>query len=179
MTIKAGYTRVSDIISPHSGYDTIHPDILANAANRGTRIHNYCFEQISGLTPFFLKDEDIGYFNSFMSWFDGLPVQCERRLYDDELMITGEIDIIKPVKGGFKIIDLKTSSQQNPAWMAQAGGYAYLMQKNKMNVVGIEFIHLQKNGKKPFVVEFDVEQSINLFKSCYLVYNHFYKNKTK
>lgn len=43
------YTRVTEVLYPFSGLSNIKPDILANAARRGTRVHDICEGIMKGL----------------------------------------------------------------------------------------------------------------------------------
>lgn len=44
-----GFVRVTEILSPFSGLDKVPKDILANAANRGTRVHDVCEGIVKGV----------------------------------------------------------------------------------------------------------------------------------
>ena len=43
------HIRVTDILSPFSGLDRVPKDILANAARRGSRVHDVCEAIVKGL----------------------------------------------------------------------------------------------------------------------------------
>lgn len=46
---KSEYSRVTEILSPFSGLDKVPKDILANAARRGTKVHDACESIVKGL----------------------------------------------------------------------------------------------------------------------------------
>lgn len=45
---NSDYTRVTEILKPFSGLDRIPKDIVANAARRGTKVHDVCEGIIRG-----------------------------------------------------------------------------------------------------------------------------------
>lgn len=169
------YRRVTNILYPFSGLDKINPDIVANAAKRGTKVHKICEAIISGLGEHGIEDETWGYVESFKKWWDlGHEVTCmERRFWDDDLKITGQVDLILNTERGFSIIDLKTSSKPSKTWPVQGSAYAYLAKKSGFDIQSIGFLHLNKHGKPPKMHQYDVDDS--LFLDVFRVYNHFFK----
>lgn len=172
---REDYIRVTKILYPFSGLDKIDPEVVAHAADRGTRVHKICEGIISGIGEFGVDNETWGYVESFKKWwFTGINVVAmEQRFWDDELHLTGQVDLIIETPEGLAIVDLKTSSRPSKTWQAQGCAYAYLAKNAKYDIKKIKFIHLNKHGKEPKIYEYDVDDGF--FLACYRVYNHFFK----
>ncbi len=172
--IKPGYTRVSSILSPFSRMDKINPQILSNAANRGTRVH-LAADAILADVGFPFEEQDEGYIESFKLWVSGKEfIERPSRLYDDEHMITGDLDLLYKNEDGITLVDLKTSANESKSWMLQGSAYSYMAKKLGYNITKIEFVKLNKQGKQPKV--FTYEENFALFCRCIEVYNYFFKN---
>lgn len=169
------YTRVTNILYPFSGLEKINADIVAYAAQRGTKVHQICEGIVSGLGEHGVDDETWGYVESFKKWWsNGIDVvEMERRFWDDELQVTGQVDFIIKTPEGLAIVDIKTSSRQSPTWKAQGSAYAYLAKNAGFAIKRILFLHLNKHGKTPKIYEYPVDDSF--FLSIYRVWMHFYK----
>lgn len=168
------YTRVTNILYPFSGLDKINPDIVAYAAERGTKVHKICEGIIQGLGEIGVDDETWGYVESFKRWWnEGVDVVAlEKRFWDDDLFLTGQVDIIVNTPEGLSIVDIKTSSRPSKTWKAQGSAYAYLAKKAGYDIKRIQFLHLNKHGKEPKVYEYPVDDGF--FLSIFLVWKYFY-----
>ena len=167
------YERVTNILYPFSGLDKIDSEIVANAAQRGKRVHDSCEGIVNGLGKF--CDDDIeGYINSFMKWWEkGHKVMyVEKRFWDDEYKITGQVDFILDTPEGIAIVDLKTSYKPSKTWQAQGCAYAMLAKKAGLDVKKIYFIHLDKRGEEPKVYSYDVND--DFFLAILMVYRYFW-----
>lgn len=175
---RENYLRVTTILYPFSGLDKIDVDIVANAAARGTKVHDICESIAKGFGEFGVEDETWGYVQSFKKWFETNPeiLLIEKRFWDDELKITGQVDFICRIDGKSVVVDLKTSSKESKTWAVQGSAYAYLAEKNNHDISKIHFIHLNKHGLLPRICEYDVDHS--LFLDTFRVYNHFYREKS-
>lgn len=167
--------RVTEILSPFSGLDRIPKDILANAAKRGTKVHDICEGIVKGLGEWGIDDETRGYVHSFKKWWEtGIKVLAlEQRFYCSELMITGQVDMIIESEEGAIILDLKTSSKPSKTWPLQGSAYAYMARKNGYDIRGIHFLHLNKHGMKPDLYVYD--DQFDLFKKCLDIFKHFWR----
>jgi len=148
--IKPGYLRVTEILSIFSGLSKIDPEVLANAADRGTLVH----KTIEAIRMGIGRGEDpehiAGYMKSYDIWATGkqfLPLPP--RLYCDDHMITGKPDDIYVVEDGLVLVDYKTPAKESKTWRLQAEAYKYLCIKAGYNIVRSEFVRLEKTGKKP------------------------------
>lgn len=168
------YLRVTQVLYPFTGLDKIPPDVLANAARRGTRVHNICEAIAEGLGEMDIDDETRGYVNSFKQWWEQGHdvVLIEERFWDDDLQITGQVDFIINTPDGLAIVDLKTSSSVSKSWEGQGSAYAYLAKKSGYDIKKVIFVHLMKNGEPARLHEYPVDDSF--FLSILRVYKHFF-----
>lgn len=178
-TINPDYTRVTEVLYPFSGLSAINPDVLANAARRGTRVHEVCEGIVRGIGAWDLDEEIQGYVKSFEHWWDEghNVVAVEKRFYCDELMITGAVDMIVQTPQGAVIVDIKTSSRPSKTWPLQGSAYAYMARAAGYDIQDIQFLHVNKFGKKPKIYSYP--DQMDLYRSCLDVYNHFFKKKKK
>ena len=118
---RENYTRVTHILSPFSGLDAVKPEVLAHAAERGTKVHKICEGIVAGFGDIGTDEETWGYVESFKKWWEsGIEVvSMEERFWDDELCITGQVDLIIKTEAGNAIVDLKTTSKVSKSWPAQ------------------------------------------------------------
>lgn len=173
---RENYTRVTNVLYPFSGLEKIDPQIVENAAERGTKVHKICEGIINGLGELGVDEETHPYVESFKKWWEkGHEVlMIEKRFWDDDLEITGQVDlIIRNEDGSLAIVDLKTSSKPSNTWPAQGAAYAYLASQSGHDIQKIFFLHLQKTGKEAKIYEYPLDES--LFFCIYRVWKHFYK----
>lgn len=172
--LRDDYTRVTTVLYPFSGLDKIDPKIVAYAGERGTKVHKICEGIIDGLGELGVEEETWGYVESFKSWWalGHKLVAMEKRFWDDDLKVTGQVDLILDTPDGMAIADLKTSSKPSKTWSAQGCAYAYLAKNAGYDIKKIQFIHLNKHGKNAKVYEYAVDDSF--FLSCLRVYKHFF-----
>lgn len=175
--VRDTYTRVTDILSPYSGLQFVDPQVLANAAARGEYVHRVCAGIISGLEPPQMSEEVQKYVESFFCWFDAkIVLESEKRYWDDQLQITGQIDYLMLYEEGQWIVDLKTSSRKSKTWPLQMAAYYHLVKPIYTDILGVEVVHVNKEGKAPKVYRYTVEELkyyFELFKQCYNVYKYF------
>lgn len=177
------YTRVSEILSPYSDFSNIDPQVLANAADRGTRVHKLCELYIKNLMiePVESLDTELqGYFKSFVNWCDlalHTPIDAEARYYCDELKITGQIDLVAMLNDSNKavIIDIKTPQNSSKTWNLQTAAYMYLYNQTlDIPIHRRGCLLLNKNGGLATFIEYtDFEREFELFKQAINLYNFF------
>jgi hypothetical protein len=168
------YTRVTTVLYPFSGLEKIDAGIVEAAADRGTRVHKICEGIIEGLGEIGVEEDIWGYVESFKKWWQQGHelVAMEKRFWDDDLQITGQVDLILKTADGLAVVDLKTSSRPSKTWQAQGCAYAYLAKKEGYDIKKIAFIHLNKHGKDPKIIHYEVDDGF--FLAVLRVYNHFY-----
>lgn len=162
--IKAGYTRVSEVLSMYTNFQSIPPDVLQKKSELGTAVHkviNAYLEDIPTIAPL----EAEGYVQSFEKWFNFVRpevVHTEHRMYCDEYMLTGAFDasFIMPGEELRTIVDWKTTaSSHDPIWRMQAGFYHYLATlETHLYSDRVLFLKLDKNGNNPLVKEFTIDE---------------------
>lgn len=172
---RENYTRVTSVLYPFSGLDRINPDVVAYAADRGTRVHKTCEAIIEGLGEIGVDDETRGYIESFKLWWEKGHdvVAMEKRFWCDDLQLTGQVDLILNTPDGMAIVDLKTSSRPSTTWPAQGSAYAYLARKEGFPIKKVYFLHLNKVGREPRIYEYPVDDSF--FLAIYRTWQHFFK----
>lgn len=172
---RENYTRVTKVLYPFSGLEKIDPEIVAHAAERGTKVHKICEGIIQGLGELGVDDETRGYVESFKKWWDlgHKVILMEQRFWDDELELTGQVDLIINTPEGLAIVDLKTSSRPSSTWAAQGAAYAYLAKKAGHDIQKIQFLHLNKAGREPKIYEYAIDDSF--FLAIYRVWIHFFQ----
>jgi hypothetical protein len=176
---RKDYTRVTTVLYPFSGLQNIDSEIVKNAGERGTRVHDACEMIMEGVTDDFWIEDDIeGYIDSFKHWWSTKPevLSVEQRFWDDSEHITGQVDIITNTQDGIAIVDLKTSSRPSKTWHAQGSAYAMLAKQAGYDIKKIYFVHLNKTGKPPKIHEYPVD---DLFLAVLRTYNHFYKGSNE
>lgn len=172
---RENYTRVTNVLYPFSGLDKIDSEIVAYAAKRGTKVHQICEGIMQGLGELGVDDETHPYVESFKKWWTlgHEIVSMEQRFWDDDLQLTGQVDLILKTPDGLVIMDLKTSSRPSPTWEAQGSAYAYLAKRAGYDIKKIFFLHLNKYGKEPKLYEYPVDDSF--FLSIFRTWQHFFQ----
>ncbi len=173
------FTRVTSILYPFSGLEKINPEVLQNAADRGTKVHNICEAIVHGMGEFDIDEVTKPYVESFKLWWDKghKVISVEQRFFDDTLKITGQVDLILDTPDGLAIVDLKTSSVPSKTWKAQGSAYCHLARLNGLDIKKVYFLHLKKTGKEAKIYEYDPDPSF--FLSVLRVWEHFFKKKEK
>lgn len=174
------YARVSYILKAFSDFSHIDPGVLANKARIGTSVHQAIADDIAGRFPC-ADDDALGYYDSYEKWRNQVNpffVESETRYFDDNKMITGQIDAIVNLSEGSQfltLVDFKTSAQESKeTWLMQAHLYAYLLKKNDKPVhQRYLFVKLDKNGSLPQVCQYFYSSSIHL--KCMKAIDDFWK----
>lgn len=172
---RANYVRVTQVLYPFSGLQNINPDVVENAGRRGSRVHKICEGIMSGIGEHDIDEEVWGYVESFKNWWgEGKPVvEVEKRFWCDDHSFTGQVDIILETPDGMAIVDIKTSSSPSKTWAAQGRAYAYLARKAGYDIKKICFLHLNKHGKAPRILEYSIDDSF--FLAILRTYNFFFR----
>lgn len=130
------YLRVSAITTVlRGGFGNVPKEILEAKATIGTEVHELCQQYLLGNEiPQIQNARSENYFNCFKKFCESgmllKPTICEERFFDDELGITGQVDLVCPVKGSKELIlvDLKTSaSVEEELWLTQGVLYAKMV----------------------------------------------------
>lgn len=181
--VPEGYMRVTECLKPFSKMDLIDPEILNNAADRGSRVHKFC-ELYANNMLFEDIDEDCkNYVEVFKRWFDQRVekvIFSEKRINNDSLKLSGCIDLAVFLKDSeFPcIVDIKTSASQSMTWPLQTAAYRMLllMEKKLLPVANVDrmVLMLPKNGRKAKEVEhFNHQKDTNIYMKCLEIYRYF------
>lgn len=169
------YDRITSVLYPFSGLSKINPEILKNAANRGTIVHKCCDAIMDGM-GIDENHEHIGYINSFNQWAEGKEfLDKPGRLFCDKYKISGEIDGLYKNESGVTLFDIKTPVRESNTWSLQGSAYNYLLENSGIEINKIEFIKLDKTGKKP--KSFFYEYDFGMFLKCLDIFRRFFKGK--
>lgn len=153
------YTRVSEIIAPWCDFSGIPEGVLANKARIGTAVHECIAAETEGF-PLGFEEDEAPYLECWREWVkEKSPtiLETEKRLYCDDLSITGAVDGIMKEEGEVCVLDYKTSASASPKrWQMQCAFYVYLARKNGFEVCDYaKVIQLRKGGNpaKEYVLD--------------------------
>ena len=158
--IPHGYLRVTEVLQPFSNFDGIDAVTLANAANRGSRVHSYCEAHALGLFVEEIEEDCKNYVEVFKTWFDEMVTKVlhtEVRLNSERYRISGAFDLIAILKGDTEpsLIDYKTPLTASPTWQLQTAAYRILIEEElKLSVSRRLCVMLPKYNKDVKIVEF-------------------------
>jgi len=187
MDIKKDYIRVTELLKPFTKFDQIPTTILQAKAEIGTNVHEAIVNSNLGLPLCPLTEREHKYLDSYLKWEELMEptfLSSEQRLYDEDLMMTGQVDAIVsfPGRQEGRIIDFKTSLNANESsWCIQLGWYYLLCKKNSIQVNRNAFIvQLKDTGAPAKSYPFEITDSlIGLCHKLYDVYVHFNPVKNK
>lgn len=162
------YARVTEVLSPFSDFSHIDPEVLANKCAIGTAVHQAIADDIEGEFPS-PGPKGLGYYQSYEAWRKHLSVNfvaSEARYYDEDLMISGQIDALAMmgwVQDLPVLVDFKTSAQESKeVWPMQAHLYAHLLAKNGVKVrPRYVFVKLDKEGAFPMVYSYNFDPNVH------------------
>lgn len=174
----------------------IDPNVLQNAADRGTVVHKLIEWETSNIP---ISDVDIeelvrgfasqdghftkekekvyGYFTSFLKWFEGKKrFSRPARFFCDKLMITGEIDnIYIDEEGNTVLVDYKTPASESRTWALQGTAYEYLCEIAGIKIDLIEFVKLSPKGSKAKSIFYEPKRD-QFFAAC-IIFEAFFRDR--
>lgn len=173
------YHRVTEVLYPFSGLQYVQKEVIDRAATRGTYVHSACEGIMRGLGNWESPEGIQGYVDSFMSWWGkGREiVDIERRFYDDEYMLTGQVDALIKMHDGIYVVDLKTSANPSKTWPLQGSAYAYLARKAGYEIKGMVFLKLNREGEN--AREYRYEEEWDMYLKCFEVYKRFFAKSAR
>ena len=164
------YVRVTEILSIFQGYNFVPRERLKKAQEIGTDIHDAieryflkCYEPLS------LKK--MPYFESFLHWakeYEPSPWLLETRFNDDDLKVTGKVDLVARIKEKVFLVDFKTGAWINQeVWNLQLHWYRHLLEVNQYSPLPKKFliVQLMKDGSPPILYEFAYDTKVE--EACY------------
>lgn len=179
--VDPSYTRITEILNPFTKLHLIDREILAKAAERGTKVHDYCELYMGNLLIEEIDENCKNYVNAFIDWFDKTVqnvIFIEKRIYDDDYMITGKADVLLQFKNSHEniLLDLKTSEIESKTWRLQTAAYAMMIEKHlKIKVHRRACLKLSKYPNKPakFIEHFNIKKDTSLFFKSLDLYRFF------
>lgn len=167
---------VTKILRPWQDFSGISQEVLARAAERGTRVHAACAAIALDL-PIYESDltpDDLGYLDSFQQWFNAsvaAVLAVEQEYVDRALGFRGHPDLVCLLKGSQKIVvvDFKTGANFSKAWAVQLAAYASLTGAQRCLAV-----RLKPDGSEPIVNEItNWQRELTIFLNALSVYKYF------
>lgn len=173
-----GYYRVTEVLEAYNGLGDIDPKILANAADRGDRVHNFCELYAKDMLFQEVDFDCMTYVESFIEWFDSTVeevISVEERFFSEDLKITGQVDLLAVLKGDTKptVIDFKTPASVSKTWNLQLAAYWHLVNQ-KHDIDRCIALQLPKKGGAAKAVEInDLYNHWNIYKGILDGYRYF------
>ena len=169
---------VFDILKPliASMYSGIDPLTLANAARRGTRIHELCELLDYDALPDEFEAELLPYVSAYRAFKRDYGVRewdaVELQVACSRLGIAGTIDRVGAIDGDHSIVDIKTGSTIGKKRLAvQLTAYGKILQNDFINLYGLQ---LKKDGSYRFL---SVEKQEAAFWACLDLANYLKEEK--
>ena len=133
------HVRVTEVLAPWQDFGLASKADLEAAAKRGTTIHGYCEELLKTGSAPLAPAELVGVLAKFARWRHSViseVVASELRLFHDDLLFTGQIDILARFRGdkALSVIDIKTPKNNSPIWRPQLAAYKFLALANGYEV---------------------------------------------
>lgn len=178
--IPTGYARVTEVLSIYSGLQDIDPTVLARAADRGTRVHNFCELYARNLLIEEPDDDCIVYVNAFKQWFDNSIEHVElmeERINSAKYRLTGKFDLLVRFNGDdeLTIVDIKTPQTKGTTWALQTAAYRILLrEERKLEAQRRGCLMLPNTGASAKFVEYkNHDQDEELYLSALRLYRYF------
>lgn len=162
---NTGFPSVTELIKPYIDTEWFTEE----ARGRGSAVHAACAANLLGLFVVQLPDEWIGYYNSFIKWFDVVrpkPMVVEKRFSDARLGFCGQLDLVFVDGQQCVLVDLKTSQQKQGWWELQYAAYKHLFDLNYLEKIHRGgCLRLKPDGSMPIFDEMprDTSQAFNVF----------------
>ena len=151
------YPSVTECLRPWQDFSAIPPEVLANAAARGTTCHAAYASYALGLWIPDLAGDCRGYFESFCRWYDStviLATAVEPALVCKEYGFHGHPDFIGKIKGdaGLVLIDWKNPVGASLGWRLQIAAYHHLAAES-FEISRVLIVQPHPKGKRAKVTE--------------------------
>ena len=153
------YPSVTQVLSLYSDFSMVNPNVLENAAQRGTDVHRICSNIALGLWVANIPDDCAGFVLSFQSWFLSTVetvLLSEPEMIDQDNGYIGHPDMVCRIKEdpALTIVDLKTPAATHPSWRLQLAAYRNLSEKSEHQVGRALSLRLKADGSRPIVDEY-------------------------
>lgn len=149
--------RVTSILAPFSDFSAVRPEVLAAAAERGTRVHAICVAMLRRLfIPGGIPDECRPYVDSFRLWMPNVAdvLLAEAELSCSTYRFCGHPDlIVRLTSGEVVLLDLKTPQAHGKTWRMQLAAYWHLAEAAGFEISRAFTLRLRDHGGRPIVDE--------------------------
>jgi hypothetical protein len=150
---------VTTILQPYTDFSSIRPEVLQQAAERGTRFHRYASARLQGLMLPPVTPDLQGFVASWEQWAADMVDQVygvELALQDDAFGYCGHLDAIIRIHGDKKltIVDWKTPVQVQKTWELQVAGYRRLAEVAGFDIGREMSVRPDRNGGRAKVTEY-------------------------
>lgn len=179
--IPNDYTRVTEPLKMLKNFDDIDPQVLINAADRGTRVHKYCEMHMKNLFCPEIDEDCVLYVESFIAWYDEMvesPLLIEERINSADFKLSGQVDLVAILKNDTEIsvIDIKTPVKPCSTWALQSAAYKILLEKQlELKISRRICLMLSKYGSAAKLVEYtDHQNDERLYLNALELYRKFY-----
>lgn len=188
---RESYYRVTEVLCPFNGYGQAPAALMKQYQRRGTIVHKACNRfteighdwyldlEIDGVPA---TEEEITlskpYVDSFSKWFDParmVVLEREKRMYNDDLNLTGELDQIILIDDIPCIMDIKTSKSINKTWAYQLSAYRFLLDSrfSHRRIV----VQVMGDGSNPNIIEYTDNGDLSVFLMALELYKIFCPRK--
>ena len=170
---------VTQVLSPWSDFSKVRPDVLDEAAERGSLVHRACGAIATGLWSPPVPEEYAGYIVSFKGWFFQYVesvVIAEPELVHPVYGYCGHPDLIVRMKGDSvnTLIDLKTPAAKYKTWRIQLAAY-WMLTGDNCSCGRAMSLRLRKDGATPIADEYtgSLVGDFSVFLSCLQAWKFF------
>lgn len=124
-------SRVLDTVIKKS-FEGVDPEVLRNAAARGTLVERYATEWLATggvVVPADERQDVIDRLEGFARFVDAFNpklVVAQQLVWDSEQGIAGMLDFILEIQGVEWLVDMKVTASPEKAWALQLGAYLAL-----------------------------------------------------
>jgi len=130
-------------------YGPVDPQVLANAARKGTIVHN-AIDNYLEFDVVDIPEEQKPYFDAFLSWKEEVNPEIlatERKVYHKALRYAGMCDLLCRIDGKVTLVDYKTSHSIQPMlYPLQLEGYAKAWGTHGLKIDDQFNLQLKKDG---------------------------------
>lgn len=158
------YVRATATLSKFNDFSRIDKKILERKTNIGTMVHKAIDADIKG--DFAVTDPAVAkYFCSYLCFIDAWEperiLKHETRYGSEDLLYSGQVDLVMNKHGENILVDWKTSANESASWELQGHLYHNLLTQSGLVISDkILFVKLDRDGKYPKVFTYKFSNNI-------------------
>lgn len=154
-------------------FGSIDPDVLRNAANRGTAVHSLCELWDNGELDMDKVDPELmPYLEAWINFVEQTNfkvIQMEQIVSDRNLRFAGRLDRTGSIGSSKYVLDIKTGTVPTPAWGVQIAAYKSCLEGGRLyNCVALQ---LKKDGSYRLHAYPDYQGDIACFRALLTLRN--------